>query len=116
MAGLLASIAAAFTAAVTPAATNGSDGVVMRFGTGKTFVMYDAGAGAEATNSGFHVPVFVEPDKDDTPARDVRVVVDAWAGGRRPARSDARDPGRPLPMRRLLKTFADVLLGRLRGS
>ncbi|MFR0359313.1 hypothetical protein [Streptomyces sediminimaris] len=77
-AGLLASIAAVFAAAVPPAAAgDGSDHVVMRFETEKTFVMYNADAGAEASNSDFHVPVFVERDKEGTPARNVRVVVDA---------------------------------------
>ncbi|WP_416983712.1 hypothetical protein [Streptomyces sp. T028] len=66
-----------FATAVTPAAADGTDRVVMRFETEKTFVMYNADEGAEASNNGFHVPVFVEPDKDGTPARNVRVVVDA---------------------------------------
>lgn len=77
MPGILAALATVFAAAVTPAAADGSDRVVMRFETEKTFVMYNADEGASASNGDFHVPVFVERSEGGTPARKVRVVVDA---------------------------------------
>ncbi|WP_460060682.1 hypothetical protein [Streptomyces sp. YKOK-I1] len=73
---LLAAIAAVFATAM-PAAADSSDRVVMRFETEKTFVMYNADEGAEASNNGFHLPVFVERSKGGTSARNVRVIVDA---------------------------------------
>ncbi|MFV8184556.1 hypothetical protein [Streptomyces sp. AF1B] len=77
MPGLLLTLAAVLATAQAPATADGSDRVVMRFETEKTFVMYNADEGASASNDDFHVPVFVEPSKGGTPARDVRVVVDA---------------------------------------
>ncbi|MFD9392521.1 hypothetical protein ACFWBB_17935 [Streptomyces sp. NPDC060000] len=74
---LAASLAAGFATSVVPAAAEGSGQVVMRFETAKTYVMYSADEGAKASNSGFVVPVFVEPGKGGEPARNVRVVVDA---------------------------------------
>ncbi|MGW6519847.1 hypothetical protein [Streptomyces sp. NPDC054962] len=76
-AALAASVAALFATAVSPAAADGSEQVVMRFETPKTYVMYNADQGASASNNGFPVPVFVERSKGGEPARNVRVVVDA---------------------------------------
>ncbi|MDQ0580675.1 hypothetical protein [Streptomyces rishiriensis] len=77
-AALAASVAALFATAVSPAAADGSEQVVMRFETAATFVMYNADEGAQAApNDSFAVPVFVEPSKGGEPARNVRVVVDA---------------------------------------
>ncbi|MER5433352.1 hypothetical protein [Streptomyces sp. NPDC002588] len=75
--GLLTALAAVFASAVTPAVADDSGHVLMRFETQSTFVMYNADEGAAASNNGFHVPVFVERSKGGTPARNVRVVVDA---------------------------------------
>lgn len=70
-------LATLWLTAQTPATADDSDRVVMRFETEKTFVMYNADEGVSASNDDFHVPVFVEPSKGGTPARNVRVVVDA---------------------------------------
>ncbi|MCX4761597.1 hypothetical protein OG562_11525 [Streptomyces sp. NBC_01275] len=69
--------AAVFGSASAPAAADGSDQVVMRFETAKTYVMYNADEGARASNDDFVVPVYVERSKGAEPARNVRVVVDA---------------------------------------
>ncbi|MFI5792157.1 hypothetical protein [Streptomyces sp. NPDC051677] len=74
---VFASASASVSAASAPAAADGSDRVVMRFETVKTFVMYNADEGAAGSNDDFHLPVFVEASKGGEPARNVRVVVDA---------------------------------------
>ncbi|GAB7108025.1 hypothetical protein JCM4814A_63390 [Streptomyces phaeofaciens JCM 4814] len=74
-AALAAGLAALLATAVGPAAADGSDDVVLRFDTAKTYTMYNADEGAKAENGDFPVPVFVMPSENGD-ARNVEVVVD----------------------------------------